>query len=69
MLPMMVVHVSWLIVLSFIGDLGGYVSGRAGGSARALLTAVIFPILPYLAFFAIGLPVALILDDQRCLEG
>jgi hypothetical protein len=40
------------------------VSGRAGGSARALLTAVIFPILPYLAFFAIGLPVALILDDH-----
>jgi hypothetical protein len=39
-------------------------SRRAGGSAATVFLSIVFPILPYLAFFLIGLPVALILDDH-----
>jgi len=64
MVPVLVVYVSWLITLPFIGALGAYLSSRAGGRPRAVLASVIFPILPYFAFFLIGLPVIVILDDR-----
>jgi hypothetical protein len=64
MTPVAVVYVSWLLFLPLIGALGAYISRRAGGSARAVFFSIVFPILPYLAFFLIGLPVALILDDH-----
>src|SRR6266403_1847377 len=63
MTPVAVVYVSWLLLLPLIGAFGAYMSRRAGGSARAVFLSIVFPILPYLAFFLIGLPVALILDD------
>jgi hypothetical protein len=63
-IPVLVVYLSWLITLPFIGALGAYLSSRAGGRARTVCAAVIFPIVPYLAFFAIGLPIAVILDDH-----
>ena len=64
MTPVAVVYVSWLLFLPLIGALGAYTSRRAGGSARAVFFSIVFPILPYLAFFLIGLPVALVLDDH-----
>jgi hypothetical protein len=64
MIPVAVIYFSWLISLPFIGAMGAYLSRRAGGSARVVIAAVVFPVLPYLAFFAIGLPVAAILDDH-----
>jgi hypothetical protein len=64
MTPVAVVYVSWLLFLPLIGALGAYMSRRAGGSARAVFFSIVFPILPYLAFFLIGLPVALVLDDH-----
>src|SRR5437016_9616469 len=64
MTPVAVVYVSWLLLLPLIGALGAYMSRRAGGSARTVFLSIVFPILPYLAFFLIGLPVALILDDH-----
>ena len=63
-MPVAVVYVSWLLFLPLIGALGAYVSRRAGGSARAVFFSVVFPTLPYLAFFLIGLPTAMILDDH-----
>jgi len=62
--PVAVVYISWLITLPFVGAAGAYLSTRAGGRPRAVFTSIIFPILPYLAFFLVGLPVALILDDR-----
>src|SRR3989442_9906381 len=64
MTPVAVVYVSWLLLLPLVGALGAYMSRRAGGSARTVFLSIVFPILPYLAFFLIGLPVALILDDH-----
>jgi hypothetical protein len=63
-LPVMVVYVSWLLTLPFIGALGAYLSSRAGGRPAAMLAAVTFPVLPYFAFFLIGLPIAVVLDDH-----
>ncbi len=62
--PALLVYIPWLFMLPFIGALGSYISNRAGGRARAVFSATIFPILPYTAFFIIGLPIAMILDDH-----
>jgi hypothetical protein len=64
MMPVAVVYVSWLLTLPFIGAMGAYLSNRAGGSPRAVFSSVLFPVLPYLAFFVVGLPLILILDDR-----
>jgi hypothetical protein len=64
MTPLAVVYVSWLVFLPFIGALGAYLSSRAGGRSRAVLSSCVFPVFPYVAFFVIGLPLALILDDH-----
>ncbi len=63
-MPVAVVYVSWLLTLPLIGALGAYLSNRAGGSSRAVFSSIMFPVLPYLAFFVIGLPVAMVLDDH-----
>jgi hypothetical protein len=64
MMPVAVVYLAWLLALPLIGALGAYLSNRAGGSRRAVFCSIVFPVLPYLAFFVVGLPVALILDDH-----
>jgi hypothetical protein len=64
MTPLAVVYVSWLVFLPFVGALGAYLSCRAGGRSRAVFSSIVFPIFPYVAFFVIGLPLALILDDH-----
>ncbi len=62
--PVAVVYVSWLLTLPFIGALGAYLSNRAGGHTRVVFSSIVFPVLPYLAFFLVALPIALILDDH-----
>ncbi len=64
MAPIAVIYVSWLIFLPFIGALAAYLSRRAGGRTLAVFSSVVFPVFPYVAFFVIGLPTALILDDR-----
>jgi len=64
MAPAAGVYVTWLVFLPFIGALGAYFSKRAGGGPRAVFSSVVFPVFPYVAFFVIGLPLALILDDH-----
>jgi hypothetical protein len=63
-IPVAVVYLPWLITLPFIGALGAYLSGRAGAPRWVVLTSVIFPAVPYLAFFVIGLPTAVLLDGH-----
>ena len=60
--PIAAVYLSWLVTLPLVGAAGAYLSTRADGSPRAVFTAIIFPILPYLAFFLVAL--ALIVDDR-----
>lgn len=64
MAPVAVVYFGWLLTLPFIGALGAYLSKRAGARRWVVFSCVTFPILPYLAFFIIGLPIAAILDDH-----
>src|SRR5258708_36820451 len=64
MMPVAVIYFSWMVFLPFIGALGAYLSKRAGGGTRTVLSSVAFPVFPYVAFFVIGLPLALILDDH-----
>jgi len=62
--PVAVVYVPWLLTLPFIGAIGAYVSARGEASRTAMLSSIVFPVLPYLAFFLVGLPITVILDDR-----
>ena len=62
--PVAVVYFAWIVTLPFIGALGAWLSSRAGGRPRAVFGSIVFPVLPYLGFFVIGLPIAIILDDK-----
>jgi hypothetical protein len=64
MTPVAVVYVSWLVFLPFIGALGAYLSRRAGGRRLAVFSSIVFPVFPYVAFFVIGLPIAIRFDDH-----
>lgn len=57
-----VLYVWWLILLPLIGAVGAYLSWRAGGSERAILLSMVFPVLPFLASILVVLPVSLIFD-------
>jgi hypothetical protein len=57
-----VVYVPWLILLPLVGAMGAYLSWRAGGSQRAILSAILFPVLPFLASILVVLPVSLMFD-------
>jgi hypothetical protein len=61
-LTIAVVYVWWLILLPLVGALGAYLSWRAGGSRRAILLSIVFPVLPFLASILVVLPVSLIFD-------
>jgi len=62
--PVAVVYIPWLLSLPLIGAMGAYLSNRAGGSQRAVFSSIVFPVLPYLVFFLVGLPVIAILNDH-----
>jgi hypothetical protein len=62
--PVAVVYIPWLLTLPLIGAMGAYLSNRAGGSQRAVFSSIVFPVLPYLVFFLIALPVIALLDDR-----
>jgi len=64
MVPPATIYVRWLLSLIFIGALGAFFSQRAGGSQRAVFFSIVFPVLPYLAFFLVELPVLVLFDDQ-----
>jgi hypothetical protein len=62
--PVAVVYLPWLFSLPLIGAMGAYLSCRAGGSQRAMLSAIVFPVLPYSVFFLVALPVTAIFNDR-----
>jgi hypothetical protein len=61
-LPVAVVYVPWLVLLPLVGAMGAYLSWRAGGSQRAILWCIVFPVLPFLASIVVVLPVSLMFD-------
>jgi hypothetical protein len=62
--PAVMVYLPWLLSLPLIGAMGAYLSNRAGGSKRAMFCSIIFPVLPYLIFFLLALPMMAIYNDQ-----
>jgi hypothetical protein len=62
--PVAVIYLPWLFSLLLVGAIGAYLSNRAGGSRRAMLTSIVFPVLPYFAFFLVALPVTAIFNDR-----
>jgi hypothetical protein len=62
--PVAMVYLPWLFSLPLIGAMGAYLSNRVGGSQRAMLSSIVFPVLPYLLFFLLALPVTAIFNDR-----
>ncbi len=62
--PLAVIYIPWFLLLPLIGAMGAYLSGRAGASRRLVLLSILFPVLPYLTFFLIGFPIALIVEEH-----
>jgi len=62
--PVAVIYLPWLFSLPLVGAIGAYLSNRAGGSRRAMLSSIVFPVLPYSAFFLVALPVTAIFNDR-----
>src|SRR2546421_3963459 len=62
--PVAVVYLPWLLSLPLIGAMGAYLSNRGGRSQRAVFSSIVFPVLPYLVFFLVALPVIAILSDR-----
>jgi hypothetical protein len=60
--PIAVLYFWWLMLLPPVGAVGAYLSWRAGGSQRAILLSMVFPVLPLLASILVVLPVSLVLD-------
>src|SRR5437773_1179808 len=61
-LPMVVLFIPVLLSLPLVGALGAYLSYRAGGSRRAIFSAIVFPVWPFLASILVVLPVSLVFD-------
>jgi hypothetical protein len=62
--PVAVVYLPWLLSLPVIGAMGAYLSRRAGGTRRAVFSSIVFPVLPYLVFFLLALPLMAIFNDR-----
>jgi len=59
-MPLLIFQWPWLLSLPLIGAMGAYLSWRGGGSKRAVLLSIVFPILPFLASILIWLPFGVI---------
>jgi hypothetical protein len=64
MTPVAIIYIPWLLSLPLVGALGAFLSHRAGGARRAVFSSIVFPVVPYLVFFLIAFPLALILQSH-----
>jgi len=62
--PVAVIYLPWLLSLPLVGALGASLSFRSGGSQRAVFSSIVFPVLPYLVFFLLALPVMAIFNER-----
>src|SRR5262245_6229281 len=47
MAPVAVVYACWWATLPLVGALGAWLSRRAGAQAKTVLSAIVFPVLPF----------------------
>jgi hypothetical protein len=57
--PVLMFYGRWLVTLPLAGAMGAYLSKRAGGSLRMVLASSLFPVLPFVVVFLIGIPAGL----------
>jgi hypothetical protein len=62
--PAAMIYLPWLFSLPLIGAMGAYLSKRAGGSKRAMLSSIVFPVLPYSVFFLVALPAMALFNEH-----
>jgi hypothetical protein len=62
--PAAMIYLPWLFSLPLIGAMGAYLSSRAGGSKRAMLFSIVFPVLPYSVFFLVALPAMALFNEH-----
>ncbi len=62
--PAAMIYLPWLFSLPLIGAMGAYLSNRAGGSKRAMLSSIVFPVLPYSVFFLVALPAMALFNEH-----
>lgn len=62
--PAAMIYLPWLFSLPLIGALGAYLSNRAGGSKRAMLSSIVFPVLPYSVFFLVAVPAMALFNEH-----
>jgi hypothetical protein len=75
--PIAMFYIPWLLSLPLIGGIAAYLSHRAGGSRRAVLSSIVLPVAPFLAMFlllqfqfyfsfreiaGVDIPVSLVID-------
>jgi len=59
-MPLLVFQGPWLLLLPLIGAMGAFLSWRAGGSQRAMLSSIVFPVLPFLASILAWFPFSVV---------
>ena len=62
--PFAVVYLPWLLSLPPAGALGAFLAYRSGASQLTVFSSILFPVLPYLFFFLVGLPMIVILNHH-----
>jgi hypothetical protein len=62
--PAAMIYLPWLFSLPIVGATGAYLSHRAGGSKRAMLSSIVFPVLPYSVFFLLALPAMALFNEH-----
>jgi hypothetical protein len=62
--PTAVVYIPWLMALPLVGAVGAFLSHRAGGSRRAIISSVIFPVVPFIAAILVVAPASLAFDHS-----
>jgi len=62
--PILMFYIGWLLMLPLAGALGAYLSKRAGGSVRMVLSSSLFPVLPFAVVFLIATPIGLMIGNS-----
>jgi hypothetical protein len=55
------VYAAWMVALPLVGALGAYLSGRAGGTQRAMVLSAVFPALAMAPVILLVIPLTMIL--------
>ncbi|HEX4543733.1 MAG TPA: hypothetical protein VH114_11240 [Candidatus Acidoferrum sp.] len=58
----LMVYAAWMVALPLVGALGAYLSGRAGGTQRAMVLSAVFPALAMALVILLVIPFTMFLE-------